>query len=263
MEQDSKNKHSVIRTIIITFGALFLIWFLIPFFTNVRPTIGNLTGIGVFAAVLLYGIFFEPVNGFLQRCWKTKAGKIIEILLAAVIGIILTLAAVTYGCILHAAAETAEPGADVIVLGCKVNGERPSLSLLYRMETALSYLEENTDSLCIVTGSRGKDEVVTEASVMHRWFLDNGIGEDRLIAEEKATDTQENLEFSKAILEERAAPGARVAIVTNDFHMYRALRIARSLGLNAVGISAKTPWWLYPTYVVREMYGILENWFLE
>lgn len=263
MNQGSEKKHSIIRAIVITVGAIFLIWFLIPLFTNVKTNIGNLTGMAVFAAVLLYGIFFDPVNQFLRRCWKTKIGKVIELLLAVILGIIFSLAVVTYGCMLHAASVSPEPNANVIVLGCKVNGERPSLSLLYRMEAARSYLEKNPDSLCIVTGSQGKDEVVTEASVMYRWFSDNGIGKDRLMAEEEASDTEENLLFSKALLEKRAAADSKVVVVTNDFHMYRALYIAKSLGLDAGGLAAKTPWWLYPTYVVREMYGILETWFLK
>lgn len=261
-EQRSEKKQMTIRVILITVGSIFFIWFLLPVFTHVKPDIGNLTGMGVFALVLLYGIFFEQVNQFLRKRWESRAGKIVLLLLAAVAGIILTLAAVTYGCILHAAAGKAEAGAEVIVLGCKVNGDRPSLSLLYRMEAALSYLEENPDSLCIVTGAKGKDEVVTEASVMYRWFAEKGIAEEHLIAEEEAEDTQENMEFSKRILEERGEGEEKVVVVTNDFHMYRALRYAKAEGLNACGLSAKTPWWLYPTYVVREMYGILENWFL-
>lgn len=262
MEQHSEKKQSIIRVILIAVGSIFFIWFLLPVFTNVKPNIGNLTGMGVFALVLLYGIFFEPVNQLIDKCWKNKAGKAILILLAAAVGIIMTLAAVTYGCILHAAAGQAEDGAEVIVLGCKVNGDRPSLSLLYRMEAALSYLEDNPDSLCIVTGKQGKDEVVTEASVMYRWFTEKGIAEEHLIAEDEASDTQENMAFSKRILDELGETEERVVIVTNDFHMYRALRYAEAEGLNACGLSAKTPWWLYPTYVVREMYGILENWFL-
>lgn len=260
--EKSNKKHHIIRAVLIVIGGIFFIWFLLPIFTNVKPNIGILTGMGVFAVVFLYGVFFEPVNQFLAKCWKTRAGKVIEILFAAVVGIILVLAGITYGCMLHASSSKAEDGADVIVLGCKVNGERPSLSLLYRMDAALTYLEQNPDSLCIVTGSQGKDEVVTEASVMYRWFLDQGIAEDHLFAEEEATDTQENLQFSKEILEERGPADSKVVVVTNDFHMYRALRVAKSLGMDAAGISAKTPWWLYPTYVVREMYAILESWFL-
>lgn len=263
MQKQMKKKHSLIRTLIIVIGCIFFILFLLPVFTNVRPNIGNLTGMAVFALLLLYGIFFDRVNQFLVRCWKTTAGKIVEIVLAAVVGIIFILAAVTYGCMLHAASGSADSGANVIVLGCKVNGERPSLSLLYRMDAALDYLEENPESLCVVTGSQGKDEVVTEASVMYSWFVDQGIEPERMIADEEAKDTQENLEFSKKLLEQHSAGNSKVVVVTNDFHMYRALRIAKSLGMDAEGLPAKTPWWLYPTYVVREMYGILESWFLK
>lgn len=263
MKIQQRKTHKLIRTILIIIGCIFFLWFLLPVFTNVRPNIGNLTGMTVFALLFLYGVFFNPVNHFLSTLWKKTAGKIIEIIIGLILAAIFILAGITYGCILHAAGQEPQQNKDVIVLGCKVNGENPSLSLLARLDATLGYLEENPDSCCVVSGGQGKEEIVTEASVMYRWFHEQGISETKLIAEDKAFDTEENLKFSMDLLKQRYGEYPEVVIVTNDFHVYRAMYLAKSLGYNATPISAKTPWWLYPTYVVREMYGILESWFLK
>ncbi len=263
MKTTDCKKHPIIRGVILIIGIVFLIWFIIPLFTNVMVNIGMLTGIGVFALLTLYGIFFYPVNSFLSRLWKSKAERAIEIIVAAMLGVILILACITYGCMLHVAGKKPEPNATVLVLGCKVNGYHPSLTLLSRLNAGLDYLEENTDSICIVSGAQGRGEITTEAGVMYQWYLDHGISKERLLLEDKATDTEENIAYSLNLLGAHPDCSSKLVLVTNDFHMYRALRTAKEQGCIASPLSAKTPWWLYPTYVVREMYGILESWFLK
>lgn len=263
MPKKAVKNHRVIRAILTTIGALFLVWFLLPAFTNVKANIGNLTGIGVFTFLTLYGIFFVPVNRFLRKLWKKKAGKAAEIFLGLIFAAIFTLAIILYGCMLHAAVKQPLPNATLIVLGCKVHGRSPSLILQNRLTAALDYLNKNPDSLCIVSGAQGDGEAVTEASVMYRWFCDRGISPSRILLEEQATDTRDNLRYSIALMEQHPECSRTLAIATSDFHVYRALRVADSFGFEAGPVTAKTPWWLYPTYVVREMYGILENWFLQ
>ena len=92
MPKKTAENHRVIRAILITIGLLFLIWFLLPLFTNVKANIGNLTGISVFALLTLYGIFFKPVNRFLMLLWKKKTGKIIEVFFGLILAAIFTLA---------------------------------------------------------------------------------------------------------------------------------------------------------------------------
>ena len=259
----SKRSFCLIRGIIITVSCIFLIWFLIPLFTNVIPNIGTYTGLGVFAILLLYGIFFPKVNHFLAGVWKSPAGKVFEIIIGAILAAILILAVITFGCILNASGKKAEPDATVVVLGCKVNGTAPSLTLSKRLTAAYSYLSENPESNCIVSGGQGKGEIVTEASVMQEWLCNKGISEERVFPEDQSESTQENLQNSMEIIKAHPDWEDHIAIVTSDFHVYRALQIADSLGINASPVAAKTAWWLYPTYVVREMYGILESWFLK
>ena len=261
--KQDKPKRNAGHIALISAALIFCVWFALSLFTGEPATVGNLTGIFVFGLLALYGLIMAPVNRFLKRLWKTKGGKIIEILVGLILGVIFTLAFVTFGCMLNASESQAKPGSPVIVLGCKVNDSTPSLTLHYRLEAALHYLQENPNSFCVVSGARGPRETVTEASVMRRWLVERGIPEEKVLSEDEATDTFENLMYAKKMLQAHSVPVQYVVIATSDFHMYRSRYIAKKFGMESGALSAKTPWWLYPTYTVREMYGILESWFLQ
>ena len=51
----------------------------------------------------------------------------------------------------------------------------------------------------------------------------------------------------------------KLALVSNEFHIYRAMSIARKLGFDAYCLPAKTAWWLFPTYFVREVLAIVSE----
>ena len=97
---------------------------------------------------------------------------------------------------------------------------------------------------------------------MYRYLVAKGIDPARLYKEDKSTDTRENLKFSKALIEENGLHPV-IAIATSEFHEYRAGQLARELGLEYGAVPGKTAIWLFPTYYVRELYAILELWFLE
>ena len=150
----------------------------------------------------------------------------------------------------------------LIVLGAAVYGDRPSLTLVRRMEGALQYLEAYPDSVAIVSGGMGKGETVTEAQAMHDWLLEHGIPEDRILMEPKATSTEENLAFSFDLIRARGEdPDGNVAIVSSAYHLYRAKSMARLQGVEAAGVAAP---WGYPmvmlNYFIREAFGVTHLW---
>ena len=51
--------------------------------------------------------------------------------------------------------------------------------------------------------------------------------------------------------------GNNIAIATSEYHQYRASQIAKSLGFSVGAVSGHTAWWLFPTFYMRELYGIL------
>ena len=149
----------------------------------------------------------------------------------------------------------------LILLGAGLDGDRPSLTLIARMQTALEYLEENPNAAVVVTGGQGAGETVTEARAMHRWLTARGVDDSRIYLEEQATDTRENLRYSKAIIENENLPQP-VAVVSSSFHLYRAARLAEQAGFADVQtLSAPVPdvplQWLSASVYLREYCSIL------
>ena len=140
----------------------------------------------------------------------------------------------------------------IIVLGAKVNGTRPSLALRCRIDRAYEYLAENPRTVAVLSGGQGNGEDISEAEAMRRGLTERGISEDRLMLEPLSTSTEENLDFSYRLLPE----GASVGLVTNNFHVWRAVQVAKTQGKVASGISASYPNVLLIHYMMREFLSI-------
>lgn len=125
----------------------------------------------------------------------------------------------------------------IVVLGAHVWMDgRMSNALTYRCEAALAAWERGLAGDIIVCGAQGRDEPETEAAAMRRWMIERGVPEDRVIAEDRSLNTRENLQNARAIMAQRGFRTA--AVCTNDYHLTRALWIARDEGVEAVGIAA-------------------------
>ena len=127
----------------------------------------------------------------------------------------------------------------LIILGARVKGEDPSPVLASRIDTAAKYLKENKNSIVIASGSKGPGETISEAEAIKRELVMQGMKESRIILEDRSTNTYENIKFSKRLIPPRAKQGI---VVTNTFHMYRALSISDYQGLSVKGLPAVTPW---------------------
>ena len=163
------------------------------------------------------------------------------------------------GMILTSMMKEPEPESEyIIVLGAKVNGTTPSWSLRYRIDSAAEYLKENPECVAIASGGQGADEGISEALAIKNFLVEKGIEEDRVLLEDRSTSTEENLIFSGAIIEScGGSMASEVVIVTSDFHMFRALRLAENIGYDRVqGKTAKTLWTLVPQNHMREILAI-------
>ena len=150
----------------------------------------------------------------------------------------------------------------IVVLGAAVYGEEPSLTLVRRLEGALDYLEHFPESVAVVSGGMGPGETVTEAQAMRDWLIEHGIAEERIVMEDKATSTLENLRFSFELIRERGDdPDGNVAICSSAYHLYQAKLMARNEGVAAVGVAA--PWgyfFVMLNYFIREAFGVTHLW---
>lgn len=246
----------IIHILTILIGAVFFIWFSIPLFTHRILNIGNLTGLVVSGILLLGGIFYKNFQQGIFYLQKNFLGKCVIGIVIAVVSVVVITAIIETIFIIKASTKKPKENATLIVLGCKVYGEHASRSLRERLDAALIYLEENPDSQCIVSGGMGEEEKISEAECMYRYLVKKGIHSSRIIKEDKSTSTRENLRFSKKIIEERGL-SKNIAIATSDYHQYRASKIAKTLGFSVGAVPGHTAWWLFPTFYVRELYGIL------
>lgn len=210
-------------------------------------------------AVMLYAVFMPGFHKMIRLFWHKTVGKVVLSILAAglVSGAVLVI--IITSLMIKAAAVGPVPNATVIVLGCKVYGERPSIMLTARLDAALEYLNSNPESACIVSGGKGADELISEAECMYLYLTEHGISPERIYKEDKSTTTRENIAFSYEIIKEHDL-NRDIAIATNNFHEYRAGKIADNFGLNHGAVSGNTVLWLLPTYYARELLAILYEW---
>ena len=147
----------------------------------------------------------------------------------------------------------------VVVLGAQVQGDQPSLTLQKRLDLAASYLAEHPQAEVVVSGGQGPDEAYTEAQVMADYLAAHGIEESRILREEQATDTRENLAFSRALVEPLGIDTSKVLIITSDFHLCRAKFLARKLGMEPYGLASQTwPEILRVNYLLREVFAFVK-----
>ena len=245
--------------LLLLFGALWT-WFFLPVPIYLVLNLGNGAGMLFFGGAFLVTLFRKKAFAFLRRLWEKRPGKLLLSLFLA-----LLLTGLTYSGVMtakiFAAAEDLPPEdtpVTVVVLGCKVmTTGRPSLMLSRRLNAALAFLEAHPGTQVIVSGGQGDDEPRPEAEAMAEFLIAAGLDPARVIEEDRSTSTRENVAFSKAIIEERGLPEA-VLLVTNEFHQYRAGLLAEAGGIEEhYAVSGASPVVLLPTYVARELFGIV------
>lgn len=162
------------------------------------------------------------------------------------------------GIIIYTSLGKTEAHADyLIILGAKVNGTNPSLILQYRIEAGAEYLKQNPETMVIASGGQGADEGISEAQCIYNELVKLGIEPERILLEEQSTSTKENLLFSSELLQKEEKS---VVVTTTDFHVFRAVQLAKKCGYRYVsGNSAKSVWWLIPTNYTREFFAILKD----
>ena len=249
-------KVRLFRLSLIVVGGLAFWIFAVPLSLSVSLNIGNLTGLLVSGALVVYGLFFQPINALRKRWKKRKYFRFVVgftefmIVLTAVLAFFLSIL------MLKGAINSPKGNETVIVLGCRVYGEAPSLSLRERMDAAYEYLNKYPETYCVVSGGKGVGESISEAECMYRYLTNKGIDGERIFKEDASTSTRENIAFSLQVIEENNLP-SDVAIATSEYHQYRVSLVAKELGVKNTAVNGRTASWLFPTFYVRELYGIL------
>ena len=150
----------------------------------------------------------------------------------------------------------------LLVLGFLTVENRPTPILAKRLDAAFDYLLQNGNTVCIVSGGKGRHETQTEASVMEQYLVLKGIPPDRIIKEDKSVRTSENIKYCVKLLDLHKL-SKNVIVVTSDFHMYRGLWFAKKYGLNAKALIASTPAKYVVYNWIREIIAILKAFILR
>lgn len=126
----------------------------------------------------------------------------------------------------------------IVVLGAQVKADGTlSVQLQWRLDEA--YKAWQAKPCPVVTcGAQGDDEPAPEGDVMRAYLIGLGIPEDQVLSDPDSYNTRQNIERAKALLEGTGAE--KILIVTSDYHLPRAMALARDAGLDATGLGSPT-----------------------
>ena len=149
-----------------------------------------------------------------------------------------------------------------VLLGCALENGEPKEELIRRLELARDWLNRTEDTTLMVTGGDPAGQGVTEASVMWDWLEEQGVDMSRVVLEDRAADTRENLLFCRDLAEKLGLGTDNVLILSSEYHQTRAQYLARSIGQAAAGLSCETPFFDHLEAAIREVYSFAKA-FLE
>ena len=249
---------TILRKLIMGASVVLALFSILPLFVGVLSP-GILPPLMIAAFFFLCALYWPLIDG----CESTWGNVIIAVVAVCVMAGVVYLSFVSGKMISASANILREDRADVtvVVLGCKVNGDKPSRMLQARLEAAADFLLEHPQAHCIVSGGKGPDEQYHEAFIMKKYLVDKGISSMRIIMEDKSTSTLENINFS-AVLAEKYNCHERFLIVTDRFHQYRAMSAANRLGIVTYALNVETVWYLAMPYWFREMAAITRDWLI-
>lgn len=216
------------------------------------------SGTSFFALWLALGALLLGSAWIAHMGWWEAWPLALRRLIAGVVCLAVAVCVITQGLALSSFGSQGEDDLDcLIVLGAQVREDGPSIVLRNRLDAAIDYLEANPDTRCIVSGGQGPNEPLPEAHVMAEYLVEHGIDQTRITIEDESLNTVENIRNSMAYID---PDNDRIGIVTNNFHVFRGVAIARKQGIAHVnGLAAYSSPWYLPNNLLRETFGITKD----
>ena len=177
-----------------------------------------------------------------RRLWRWLGGLALAGLL--ICGAVLGFQLIQEGQVKRDPAELEGDYDALIVLGAQVlpTGE-PNTQLAWRLDAAGEAWRIHPVPI-VVCGAQGADEPLPEAEAMKKYLMGKGVPEVMIYTDPDSFNTNQNLQNAGVILS--ALPGIRkVAVVTSDYHVPRAMALARDMGFEATGLGSpcKPEYW--------------------
>ena len=137
----------------------------------------------------------------------------------------------------------------IIILGAAIWGDKPSPMLEDRLLEGINLYKNNVSNKIIMSGDHGRKEY-DEVNIMKKYAIEKGVPSEKIFMDHAGFSTYESIYRAKEIF------GAKkVIIVTQKYHLYRALYISNQLGIEAYGVGADPRQYAGATY--RELREIL------
>lgn len=207
--------------------------------------------------------YYHPYEGRRKPLW-------LKILLAVVLLAVLAFA-VLEGIVLSGGRTRVAAGDGapevMVIFGCKVDPDGPSILLQDRLDTALDYWEEHPGITIVTSGGQGSNEPVSEARCMADYLMDGGVPEDQILLEDRSHNTKENFLYSKELLADEGIDVGEtdVLVVSNGFHLTRARMLAERFGYGEVSTLA-APTSHLPSRIqmyIREPLALVKSFLLD
>ena len=120
----------------------------------------------------------------------------------------------------------------IIILGAGIWGDKPSPMLEDRLLEGINLYQNGASDKILMSGDHGRDEY-DEVNIMKDYAIEKGIPSKSIFMDHAGFSTYESIYRAKEIFQAK-----KVVIVTQKYHLYRALYIAKNLGLEAYGVGA-------------------------
>ncbi|MDZ4994746.1 YdcF family protein [Clostridium perfringens] len=249
-------KKSVLKFISILIGVIFIAYYFLVNTLTGKTTFSFfylIVGIGIIAYVLLR-------DKLLKLNWFKRIYKPFKILAIICVSIFI----IVEGAIIFYPKKSLNTCDYIIVLGAGIRGESLTTTLKDRLDKTLEYLNKTGyDGEIIVSGGQGPGETITEAEAMTKYLIEKGIPQNRIILENKATSTYENLKYSKEIIENLSGKPIKdlnILVITTDFHAMRSELLAKRNGYGNVELyTSNSQWYLVPSMYAREFFAVCKS----
>ena len=269
-----KSVSFFITTLTEDIGIFLILVFPIAFVLTILMTISNIkllkeegkrwtnmlgTLLGSFICLATLGVFFFESLRVSFNIVFTTISYIFAVFIAYLECIFMGI------CILGIKAARHIPQFDkdaILILGCKIKKDGTLTNLLKgRVDRAIEFSkmqEEKTNKtvLFVPSGGKGDDETISEAQAMKNYLIKQGIEEEKILIENKSKNTFENIKFSNMIVEKKIK-NAKLAFSTTNYHVLRAVIIAKEQNLDIEGIGAKTKTYYWVNAFIREFVATL------
>ena len=219
--------------------------------------LGLIIGAGELATFFVFfGPLFEGRFAVLDRMLSSVSLPASVISISVIYGSVSFLMFVVYSVFLQLIPRKKDFDYVIIHGAGLLDGDRVSKLLSDRLDKAVEvYRMDPTPPYLIPSGGQGSDETVSEAEAMAGYLIQHGIPEDKIILEDKSTTTLENLKNCKEIIDAREG-SKYTTLVTSNYHVYRALRYCRKIGLKCTGIGSHVAFYYWPSALIREYVAI-------